>query len=70
MRPGHATNAEVRAIIGSGVTFDDVFETTTAEATPDSADQGYRMISTGTGQERITSLVVEPMISRRTREWP
>ncbi|OIP87929.1 MAG: hypothetical protein AUK37_00420 [Rhodobacterales bacterium CG2_30_65_12] len=53
---GHGTDAEIRAIVDSGVTFDDIFETTTAEATPDWADQGYRMIRAGHSGDEIVRL--------------
>ncbi|GGD39547.1 PhoX family protein [Sinisalibacter lacisalsi] len=53
---GHATDAEVRAIIDSGVTFDDIFDSTTAEATPDWEAQGYRMIRAGHSGDEILRL--------------
>ncbi|MBD3787692.1 MAG: DUF839 domain-containing protein [Sphingomonadales bacterium] len=53
---GHATDAEVRAIIDSGVTFDDIFESTTAEATPDWAAQGYKMVRAGHSGDEILRL--------------
>jgi len=53
---GHATDAEVKAIIDGGVTFDDIFESTTAEATADWADQGYRMIRAGHSGDEILRL--------------
>lgn len=56
LKLGHATDAEVKAIIDSGVTFDDIFESTTAEATADWADQGYRMIRAGHSADEILRL--------------
>lgn len=53
---GHGTDAEIKAIIDSGVTFDDIFEATTAEATPDWKDQGYRMIRAGHSGDEILRL--------------
>jgi secreted PhoX family phosphatase len=53
---GHATDAEVRAIIDSGVTFDDIFDSTTAEATPDWKAQGYRMVRAGHSGDEILRL--------------
>ncbi|MCL7941678.1 DUF839 domain-containing protein [Halomonas sp. ATCH28] len=53
---GHGTDAEIKAIIDGGVTFDDIFESTTAEATPDWADQGYRMIRAGHSGDEILRL--------------
>jgi len=53
---GHATDAEVRAIIDSGVIFDDIFESTTAEATPDWAAKGYKMIRAGHSGDEIVKL--------------
>lgn len=53
---GHGTDAGIKAIIDSGVTFDDIFETTTAEAMPDWADQGYRMIRAGHSGDEILRL--------------
>ncbi|MDR9438592.1 MAG: DUF839 domain-containing protein [Halomonas sp.] len=53
---GHGTDAEIKAIIDSGVTFDNIFESTTAEATPDWADQGYRMIRAGHSGDEILRL--------------
>ena len=53
---GHGTDAEVKAIIDSGVTFDDIFDTTTAEATPDWEAQGYKMIRAGHSGDEIVRL--------------
>jgi secreted PhoX family phosphatase len=53
---GHATDAEVRAIIDGGVTFDAIFESTTAEATADWAAQGYKMIRAGHSGDEILRL--------------
>ncbi len=53
---GAATDAEVKAIIDSGVTFDDIFEATTAEATADWAAQGYKMIRAGHSGDEILRL--------------
>ncbi|TCO71139.1 PhoX family protein [Rhodovulum euryhalinum] len=53
---GHATDAEVKAIIDGGVTFDDIFESTTAEATPDWEAQGYKMIRAGHSGDEILRL--------------
>ena len=51
---GHASDAEVEAIIDSGVTFDDIFDSTTAEATPDWEAQGFKKIRAGhSGDELI-----------------
>ena len=53
---GHGTDAEVKAIIDSGVTFDDIFDSTTAEATPDWKAQGYKMIRAGHSGDEILRL--------------
>lgn len=53
---GHATDGEIRAIIDSGVTFDDIFESTTAEATPDWAAKGFKMIRAGHSGDEILKL--------------
>ncbi|NCO15923.1 MAG: DUF839 domain-containing protein [Alphaproteobacteria bacterium] len=53
---GHATDDEVRAIIDSGVTFDDIFESTTAEATPDWEAQGYKTIRAGHSGDEVLKL--------------
>lgn len=44
---GHATNDEIRQIIDSGVTFGDIFETTTADANPNWKTDGFKMIRAG-----------------------
>ncbi len=44
---GHGTHAEAKALIDKGITFWDIFDTTTAEATPDWAAQGYKAIRAG-----------------------
>lgn len=53
---GHGTDAEIKTIIDSGVTFNDIFESTTAEATPDWASQGYHMIRAGHSGDEILRL--------------
>jgi uncharacterized protein len=53
---GHATDAEIKAIIDSGVTFNDIFETTTAEATADWEAQGYHKIRAGHSGDEILRL--------------
>lgn len=47
VRLGHATDAQVRAIIDAGTTFRDIFDITTPTATPDWQAQGYRAIRAG-----------------------
>lgn len=44
---GHATSDEIRGLIDGGIGFDDIFASTTADATPDWQEQGFRMISAG-----------------------
>jgi len=56
IRLGHASDGDVRAIITSGVSFDDIFETTTAEATPDWQAQGFKRIRAGHAADEIVRL--------------
>lgn len=44
---GHATDAEVKALIDAGTKFTDIFDLTTTAATPDWAAQGYKAIRAG-----------------------
>ncbi len=44
---GHGTRDEVKAIIDSGVTFDDIFETTKPEAGAEWDKQGFRAVRAG-----------------------
>ncbi|MGD2021517.1 MAG: DUF839 domain-containing protein [Thiohalocapsa sp.] len=44
---GHATSDDVRGLIDGGIAFDDIFESTTLEASPDWKEKGFRMISAG-----------------------
>lgn len=53
---GHATDAEVRAIIDTGITFDDIFESTTAEATPDWEAKGFKRIRAGHSGDELLKL--------------
>lgn len=47
IRLGHATDTEVRKLIDSGVTFNDIFETTTTDANPNWEKDGFKMIRAG-----------------------
>ncbi len=47
IRLGHATNAEIRKIIDSGVTFDDIFLSTSADTDPNWQDNGFKKIRAG-----------------------
>ncbi|MDD3518935.1 MAG: DUF839 domain-containing protein [Chromatiales bacterium] len=47
VRLGHATSAEVKALIDGGITFWDIFDITTPDTTPDWAAQGYKAIRAG-----------------------
>lgn len=53
---GHATDDEVRAIIDSGVTFDDIFESADAEATPDWEAKGFTRIRAGHSGDELIKL--------------
>lgn len=53
---GHATDAEVRALIDSGITFDDIFETTTPEAMADWEAKGFTRIRAGHGGDEYLKL--------------
>ncbi len=53
---GHATDAEVRAIIDTGITFDDIFESTTSEATPDWEAKGFKRIRAGHSGDEFLKL--------------
>jgi secreted PhoX family phosphatase len=44
---GQATSDEIRGLIDGGITFDDIFDSTTLDVTPDWKDKGFRMISAG-----------------------
>lgn len=44
---GHATDAEVKALIDAGTTFTDIFDITTTATTPDWQAQGYKAIRAG-----------------------
>jgi secreted PhoX family phosphatase len=44
---GHVTRDEAKKIIDSGITFDDIFETTTPDANPNWKSQGFRAIRAG-----------------------
>lgn len=56
IRLGHASDAQVKAIIDSGVTFEDIFDATTATATPDWQTQGYRRIRAGHSGDELLRL--------------
>lgn len=47
IKVGHATDAEVKAMIDKGLTFDDIFEATTSEATPDWEAKGFKRVRVG-----------------------
>jgi len=44
---GHATNVEVRKLIDSGITFDDIFETASADTNPNWKNDGFKKIRAG-----------------------
>ncbi len=44
---GHATDAEIKALIDDGITFTDIFDITTEAATPTWAADGYKAIRAG-----------------------
>lgn len=50
---GHAADAEIKALIDKGVTFDDIFESTTETATPDYRAKGFRRIRAGHSGDEI-----------------
>lgn len=50
---GHATDAEIKALIDKGVTFDDVFESTTEAASADYQAKGFRKIRAGHSGDEI-----------------
>ncbi len=47
LKLGHATDAEVKALIDAGTKFTDIFDITTPTATPDWQTQGYKAIRAG-----------------------
>ncbi len=47
VRLGHATDAGIRTLIDKGVSFDDIFESTTADASPNWEKDGFKMIRAG-----------------------
>jgi len=53
---GHGTDEEIKEIIDSGVVFEDIFDATTAEATPDWKEQGFRMVRAGHSGDEILRL--------------
>jgi secreted PhoX family phosphatase len=53
---GHATDAEVKALIDAGTTFTDIFDITTPTDTPDWEAQGYKEIRAGQSSSEYVKL--------------
>ncbi|MCP4384145.1 MAG: DUF839 domain-containing protein [Hyphomicrobiales bacterium] len=56
IRLGHASDDEVRKIIDSGITFEDIFEYTTAEENPNWEADGFRRIRAGHSGDEVLKL--------------